>query len=89
MPAIPARERENWGLKPALANSSGDPILKKPITKKKRLVGWFKVKSLSTNPSTRKKKKRRRRKSLTMISPIGHAIFEYLKPEKLSKVNLL
>jgi hypothetical protein len=35
MPAIPARERENWGLKPALANSSGDPILKKPITKKK------------------------------------------------------
>jgi hypothetical protein len=52
------------------------------------------VKALSTNPSTRKKTKKKpekkmRRKSLTMISPIGHAIFEYLKPEKLSKVNLL
>jgi hypothetical protein len=33
----------------------GDPILKKPITKK-RLVEWLKESALSSNPSTAKKK---------------------------------
>jgi hypothetical protein len=37
------------------ANSSQDPILKKPITKKE-LVEWLKVKVLSSNPSITKKK---------------------------------
>jgi hypothetical protein len=43
-------------LKPAQANSSQDPILKKPITKK-GLVEWLKVKTLSSNHSLPKKKK--------------------------------
>jgi hypothetical protein len=36
------RDQEDYGLKPAWANSSRDPILKKPI-KKKGLVEWLKV----------------------------------------------
>jgi hypothetical protein len=39
------RDQEDRGSKPAQANSSQDPILKTPITKKnkKRLVEWLKV----------------------------------------------
>jgi hypothetical protein len=58
------RDQEDRGSKPVGANSSRDPIFKKPIKKKKRLVGWFKVKALSTNPSTRKKKKKEEEESL-------------------------
>jgi hypothetical protein len=36
------RNQEDHGSKPAQANSSQDPILKKPITKK-GLVEWLKV----------------------------------------------
>jgi hypothetical protein len=43
-------------LKPAQANSSRDPILKNPITKK-GLVEWLKVKALSSRTSTKKKKR--------------------------------
>jgi hypothetical protein len=44
-PVIPATQ------KAAQANSLGDPISKKPITKI-GLVEWLKVKALSSNPST-------------------------------------
>jgi hypothetical protein len=37
------RDQEDRGLKLAWANSSQDPISKKPIKKKKRLVEWLKV----------------------------------------------
>jgi hypothetical protein len=36
------RDQEDYGSKSAWANSSQDPILKKPITKK-GLVKWLKV----------------------------------------------
>jgi hypothetical protein len=52
------RDQENSGSKPAPANRSTRPYLKKPFTKI-GLVGWLKVKSLSSNPSTAKKKKKR------------------------------
>jgi hypothetical protein len=42
-------------LKPARANSSKDPISKKPFIKI-GLVEWLKVKALSSNPSNGKKK---------------------------------
>jgi hypothetical protein len=48
------REKEDHGLRPAMANSSRDPILKK--LHKKGLVEWFKVESWSSNSSTTKKK---------------------------------
>jgi hypothetical protein len=51
------KDQEDCGSKPAQANSSQDPISKKPFTKK-GLVEWLKVKVLSSNPSTAKKKKR-------------------------------
>jgi hypothetical protein len=44
-------------LKPAQANSSGDPISKN-THHKKGLVEWLKVKALSANLSTAKKKKK-------------------------------
>jgi hypothetical protein len=47
------RDQEHLGLKPGWANSSPDPILKMPITKK-GLVEWLMVKALSSNPSTAK-----------------------------------
>jgi hypothetical protein len=50
------RDQEDHGSKPAWANSSQDPILKKTITKKEGLVEWLKVKVLSSNPSTTKNK---------------------------------
>jgi hypothetical protein len=49
------RDQEDRSLKPAWANSSRDPILKKLFTKI-GLVGWLKVKALSSSPSTAKKK---------------------------------
>jgi hypothetical protein len=49
-------------LKPAWANSLQDPILKKPITpKKKVLVEWLMVYAQSSSPSTAKKKKKPKR----------------------------
>jgi hypothetical protein len=48
------RDQEDHGLKPAQANSSGDPISEKPITKI-GLVESFKMKALNSNPSTAKK----------------------------------
>jgi hypothetical protein len=57
MPIILAtQEAGSGGLKPALANSSTRPYLKKPVTKI-GLVEWLKVKILSLSPSTTKKKK--------------------------------
>jgi hypothetical protein len=53
---LSGRDQEDHGSKPALANSSRDPISKKPITKK-GLVKRLKVEALSSNPSTAKKKK--------------------------------
>jgi hypothetical protein len=46
--------QEDHGSKPAQANSSQDPVLKKPFTKI-RLMEWLKVKALSSSPSTAKK----------------------------------
>jgi hypothetical protein len=48
-----SRDQEDRGLKPAQANSSARPCLKKPFTKI-GLVKWFKVKALSSQ----KKKER-------------------------------
>jgi hypothetical protein len=48
------RDLEDRSSKPAQANSLGDPISKKPITKK-GLVKWLKVKALSSSSSTAKK----------------------------------
>jgi hypothetical protein len=50
------RDQEDHSLKPAQANSSGDPISKNP-SQKIGLVEWFKVKALSSSPNTKKKKK--------------------------------
>jgi hypothetical protein len=44
-------------LRPVQANSSQDPISKKPITKK-GLVEWLKVEALNSTLSTRKTKKK-------------------------------
>jgi hypothetical protein len=52
------RNQEDQGLKPAQENSLQDPISKKKKTHKIGLVGWFKLKALSSSPSTTKKKKR-------------------------------
>jgi hypothetical protein len=49
------RDQEDCGSKPARAKSSWDPILKKKITKNKRVGEWFKVEVLSSNTSTEKK----------------------------------
>jgi hypothetical protein len=69
-PSYSGRDQEDLGLKPAWANSSRDPILKKPIIKI-GLVEWLKVKSLGSNPILEKKKKKRKRKkdSLECIGP--------------------
>jgi hypothetical protein len=48
------RDQEDCSLKPAQANSSWSPYLKKPFTKI-GLVEWLKVKALSSSPSTKKK----------------------------------
>jgi hypothetical protein len=53
------RDQEDRGSKPAQANSSTRPYLKKPFTKIE-LVEWLKVKPLSSSPSTTKKKKKKR-----------------------------
>jgi hypothetical protein len=50
------RNQEDHGLKPTRENSSTRHYLKKPFTKI-GLVEWFKVKALSSSPSTEKKKK--------------------------------
>jgi hypothetical protein len=50
-----SRDQEDPGSKPPQANSSRDPILKIPNTKKE-LVEWLKVWTLSSNPSTTRKK---------------------------------
>jgi hypothetical protein len=52
-PVFPATQ-EDCGSKPAQANSSVRPYLKKPFTKI-GLVEWLKVKALSSSPSTTKK----------------------------------
>jgi hypothetical protein len=44
------RDQEDRGSKPAQANSSGRPYLKKPFTKI-RLVEWLKVEALNLSPS--------------------------------------
>jgi hypothetical protein len=49
------RHQEDPGLKPACANSSQDPILKKPITHTKK-GRWLTLYVLSSNPRTGKKK---------------------------------
>jgi hypothetical protein len=51
------RDQKDLGSKPAWANSSQDPSLKKPFTKKWMVV-WLKVKALGSNPNTAKKKKK-------------------------------
>jgi hypothetical protein len=48
------RDQEDHDSKPAQANSSQDPISKKPFTKK-GLVEQLKVKAMSSNPSGEKK----------------------------------
>jgi hypothetical protein len=50
MPVILAT-RDNRGLKPAQANSSLTPYLKKPFTKI-GLAKWLKVKALSASPKS-------------------------------------
>jgi hypothetical protein len=52
------RDLEDHSLKAAQANSSGDPISKKKKNHKKGLVEWFKVKALSSSPSTTKQERR-------------------------------
>jgi hypothetical protein len=51
------RDQEDYGSKPAQANSSVRPYLEKSFTKV-GLVEWLKVKALSSSPSTTKKKKK-------------------------------
>jgi hypothetical protein len=51
------RDQEDHGSKPAQANSSMRPYLKKSFTKT-GLVEWLKVKALSLSPSPAKKKKK-------------------------------
>jgi hypothetical protein len=48
-------------LKPAQANSSARPYLKKPFTKI-GLVEWLKLKTLSSSPSISKKKRKEKEK---------------------------
>jgi hypothetical protein len=48
------RDQEDRSSKPAGASNSQDPILKKPFTKI-GLVGWLKVKALSSSPSIENK----------------------------------
>jgi hypothetical protein len=55
------RDQKDCGSKPAQANSSRDPISKKPFTKIE-LVEWLKVKALSSSPSTTKKKRKKEKK---------------------------
>jgi hypothetical protein len=50
------RDQEDHSSKPAWANSSTDPILKKTFHKK-GLVEWLKVKALSSNPGVPPTKK--------------------------------
>jgi hypothetical protein len=52
------RDQEDYGSKPAQANSSQDPISKKPILK--RADGGAKGVGLRSSPSNRKKKKGRK-----------------------------
>jgi hypothetical protein len=49
------RDQENFDSKPAPTNSYRRPYLEKPFTKI-GLVEWFKVKALSSRPSTAKKR---------------------------------
>jgi hypothetical protein len=51
------RDQCDQGLKPAWANSSERPYLKKSFTKI-GLVEWLEARALSSRPSTEKKKKR-------------------------------
>jgi hypothetical protein len=51
------REQENRGSKPSGANSSRDPISKKPFTKK-RTGGVAQGEGPTSNPSTTKRKKK-------------------------------
>jgi hypothetical protein len=53
-----SRNQEDHHAKPAQANSSAKPYLKKTLHKK-GLVEWLKVYALSSSPSTAKKKKKR------------------------------
>jgi ribosomal protein S21 len=62
-------DQEGWGSKPAQANSSARPHLKKPFTKT-GLVEQLKVKALSSSPSTTKKKKKKKR----MLLKVGAAM---------------
>jgi hypothetical protein len=59
-----SRDQEDHVLKPAWESSSQDPILKKPITKKKRvqLVGYLpsNCETQSSNHSITKKKKKKK-----------------------------
>jgi hypothetical protein len=50
------RDQEDPSLKPAQANSSGDPILKIPTTKI-GLMEWLKVKTVSSSHSPTKTNK--------------------------------
>jgi hypothetical protein len=52
------RDQEDWGLKPAWANSSQDSISKKQL----------KVEALSSNPSIAKKKKKKKKEKKMQIS---------------------
>jgi hypothetical protein len=63
------RDQEDCSSKSALSNSSTRPYLEKPftLTKKIRLVEWFKVKAMSSSPSTVKKKKRSQDQALRLL----------------------
>jgi hypothetical protein len=61
-----SRDQEDRGSKPAPANSSMRPYLKKPFSKI-GLVEWLKVNTLSSSPSTAKKTKTK-----TKNKSIGH-----------------
>jgi hypothetical protein len=52
-PLLRRQRSGDHGSKPAWANSSERPYLKKPFTKT-GLVEWLKVKTLSSSPSTAK-----------------------------------
>jgi hypothetical protein len=53
------RDQGDHSSKPAWANSSTRPYLKKPFTKL-GLVEWLKVKALSSRPSIAKKKRKKK-----------------------------
>jgi hypothetical protein len=61
------RAQEDRGWKPARANSSRDPILKKTFTKI-GLVEWLKVKALTSSPSTAKKQNKTEKQFGMMIT---------------------